>query len=381
MSFFNILKTEVRAIFKDIDIVLTLFGGIIIYAFFYPQPYLNQSVTEVKVAIVDLDRSKTSRDVSYMIEASPQTKILNYYNSIKEAQDAIVENKIKGFIVIPASFERNLYLNKMPTISIGGDNNYFLLNKAVTTSAIKALLNTSAKFKVMNTLAQNASIKSAEKNINMFTFETHNLFNPDESYKLYVIPAVFVIILQQMFLMGTALLSAGYAEKLARGECIKGSGYFLPIVARVLLFTTLFIVYEMFYFGYVFEFFNIYKLSNIYDLLSFGTLYALSVVSMGLALGAVVKKRAYVTPIVLITSLPLVFSAAFVWPLQEVEELVLLTSLFFPSNPATLGFVSMNQMGASLSDVIVQYGLLALQVVFYMAIYVYVLNKEKSDIM
>ncbi|MEA1917940.1 MAG: ABC transporter permease [Campylobacterota bacterium] len=380
MSFYNILAEDLKSIKKDIDILLTLIAGVLIYAFFYPQPYLNQNVTNVDIAIVDLDRSKSSRDMIFMIQASPLTNIVLNENSIDEAKKSVLEQKIEGFIVLPENFERDLYLNKMPTVAIGANNSFFLLNKSVVESALSAMFEKSAQLKAYNIMLDGSSQKRAIEDVNMFEFKIHNLFNPQNSYKQYVVPAVFIIILQQMFLIGVALLSAGYSEKIeSKGYAghYKNSNIFLNILSKIIIFTTLFMFYEMLYFGFVFDFFEISKLSNISDLLSFGYMYSLSVVMMGLSLGELLKKRAYVTPIVLATSMPLVFSAAFVWPLQDVEEIVLLISLFFPSNPAIFGFLSLNQMGATLSDVPSQYTILIMQTIFYTLIYIFLVSKNR----
>jgi ABC-2 type transport system permease protein len=364
MSFFEVVKCELNLIRKDMDILLTLIAGVIIYSFFYPQPYLNQSVYDIPTAIVDLDRSKSSTELSFMIDSTAQIKVTHYLNSEDEAKKLLTTSQIKGFVVIPIGYEKRLFLSKMPTVSVGADGSYFLLMEGILSSSTEAVFAQIDEFKHQD--------KSSE-------FDIINLFNPDNSYKLYVVPAVYVLILQQMFLIGVALLTAGINEKILKKE----DGYFVKesalkiLSARVFIFTTLFLIYGLYYFGFALEFFDIYHLSSMLNIIILLIPYMLSVILLANVLGLLLKQREYVTPVVLMSSMPLVFTSVFVWPIQAVPDILVVLSLFFPSSPAITGFLQLNQMGASLEMIMPQYALLWLHVILYALISLYLMRKGR----
>ena len=58
------LALELRALARDKAVLVTIVGGIVFYALLYPQPYLNDRPVEQSVAVVDLDRTAKSRQLT-----------------------------------------------------------------------------------------------------------------------------------------------------------------------------------------------------------------------------------------------------------------------------------------------------------------------------
>ncbi|HIP44135.1 MAG TPA: ABC transporter permease, partial [Sulfurospirillum arcachonense] len=212
MSFFEVLKFEFKNIFTNIPIVLTIIGGVILYSFFYPQPYANEVVKTLRVSVVDLDKSELSRELIYSLNATPQIKVARQDMSSNDAKQALIEKKVSGIIIIPAHFKRDLALHVSPTIAIGADANYFLVYGSIVEGAFKSILTQSAGIKVANLLLQNTPLRTAKESFSPYSLKTINLFNVDMSYTYYVIPAVFILILQQTMLIGLGILGGFYAE-------------------------------------------------------------------------------------------------------------------------------------------------------------------------
>jgi ABC-2 type transport system permease protein len=58
-----------------------------------------------------------------------------------------------------------------------------------------------------------------------------------------------------------------------------------------------------------------------------------------------------VTALILFTSLPIVFSAGFVWPINMMPEFLVNFSQIFPAIPAIQAFLQLNQMGADFTQI------------------------------
>jgi len=375
MSFFEVLKFEFKNIFTNIPIVLTIIGGVILYSFFYPQPYANEVVKTLRVSVVDLDKSELSRELIYSLNATPQIKVARQDMSSNDAKQALIEKKVSGIIIIPAHFKRDLALHVSPTIAIGADANYFLVYGSIVEGAFKSILTQSAGIKVANLLLQNTPLRTAKESFSPYSLKTINLFNVDMSYTYYVIPAVFILILQQTMLIGLGILGGFYAESKEKYN----APIWMKISTRVLIFGTLFFTHMLFYFGFSFDFFNIPHLASAYDMITFGVPFILSTIFLGILFGGLSKNQESPTPVILLTSLPLIFSAGFIWPREAIPELITYFSLFFPSTPAMQGFLKLNQMGAEFSGVLVQYGILWLQVVLYLMLSIYVLRRNEYN--
>jgi len=298
--------------------------------------------------------------------------------SLKDAQNALVAGKIKGIVLIPMNFKRDLVLEKSPTISIGADGSYFLIYGGVLEAAMKSILTQSASVKVANLLKNGEPLSGAVKAFTPYSLNTINLFNVQNSYTQYVIPAVFILILQQTMLIGLGILGGGVNERAKEGSFTNTNTLFV-MLSRVIIFFSIFFVHMLFYFGFSYEHFGITHIASIVDLLSFGVLFLLSSAFFGIFLGSLFSSREIATPVVLFSSLPLVFSAGFVWPKEALPEFIVIVSNFFPSTLGIQGFLKLNQMGADFSLVREQYLILAVQILVYAFLGYYLINKKRKQ--
>ena len=374
MSFTNIFLREAKTIFTDIAIVLTIIGGVILYSFLYPQPYASQSISALPVSVVDLDRSDISRDITFKLNATPQISVTRVDLSEKDAKDAMLKDEIKAIIVIPPHFKRDLALHTSPTIAVGADSSYFLVYGGVLEGAMKSIMTESALIKVGELLKNGTPLSGAKEAYTPYSLNIINLFNSQNSYTQYVVPAVFIIILQQTMLIGLGILGGGVNERRERrGET------WMVMLSRIFIFGTIFFVHTLFYFGFSFEYFGVTHLASIYDLMAFGLPFILATAFLGIFLGSLFNSREIATPTILFSSLPLVFSAGFVWPIEAVPEVLHLLSNLIPSTPAINGFLKLNQMGAEFNMVLSEYSILWAQVLIYAILGYYVINKKRKN--
>ncbi len=378
--FFRLLKEEYHAIFKDMDILLTIFGGVILYAFLYPQPYLKESVSSLPVAVVDYDRSDLSRKITYMLDASPKIEVESRYLSEAAAKEAIINNRVSALVIIPNHFKRDLYLGKEPVISVGADATYFLIYGGVVSATMRSVITESASIQVGNLLKKSVPLVTAKMQYTPFKTEYLNTFNVTSSYINYVVPAIYILILQQTLLIGLGMFGATQGEKLRAGVggYYSREGVSSVMLLRFISFGSIFFVHMLFYFGFTFSFFGVPHIANVVELLIFALSFLMASLALGTLLGAIFKSRLYPTPVILVTSLPLVFSAGFVWPLESMPQWLIWLSSISPSTPAIQGFLRLNQMGASFDQVIDQFGLLWVQTVLYTSLAYLLLRRQRE---
>ena len=380
--FLTLLKEQYLAIFKDTDVLLTIFGGVVLYAFLYPQPYLKESVSSLPVAVVDYDHSDVSRKITYMLDASPQMEVDSHYLSEGAAKEAILNNRVSAMVIIPKHFKRDLYLGKEPVISVGADATYFLIYGGVVSATMRSVITQSATIQVGNLLKKSVPLVTAKMKYTPFKTDYMNTFNVTSSYINYVVPAIYILILQQTLLIGLGMLGATQGEKLRAGV---GGYYSRESVGTVMMlyfisFGSIFFVHILFYFGFTFSFFGVPHIAKITELLLFSFSFLMASLALGTLLGAVFKSRVYPTPVLLLTSLPLVFSAGFVWPLESLPQWLIWISNISPSTPAIQGFLRLNQMGANFDQVIDQFGLLWTQTVLYTLLAYVLLRRQRERV-
>ena len=66
----GVFRDELHRIFTVKPAFSVLVLGAIFYAFFYPQPYLNEALRDVPIAVVDRDGTQSSRDFARRVDAT-----------------------------------------------------------------------------------------------------------------------------------------------------------------------------------------------------------------------------------------------------------------------------------------------------------------------
>ncbi|ANO35215.1 ABC transporter permease [Vibrio breoganii] len=361
MSWREIFKLELRAILTNPVVVLTIFGGVVFYSFLYPLPYAKQTPNEQHITVVNLDKSKVSYDLERMVDATSQIHIVDRAHTIKHAKQQFLDGDVRGVLVIPEHFYRDLLLGKSPTLSFAGDASYFLVYGTIVEGLARAGGTLAAQAKVARLVMEGEPIESAAKHHASIDVNMKPTFNVTGGYINYVVPAVFVLILQQTLVMGVGIVGATIAKRESWAR----------LLARVVCFTGFYYVLSAYYFGWSFDYYSVSRLANPFELFMFGTPFLLSACMIGLFLGMIVPRRELVTVLVLMSSMPLVFSAGFIWPLESIPQPLVWASNLFPSTPAIQGFLKLNQMGADFSQVVSQYFILLLQVIGWGALVVF----------
>lgn len=351
-QFIQQLKHEFAAIVKDKAVIVTIIGGIVFYAALYPQPYLNNLPEDLSIAAVDLDNSATSRKLLRWANASPDIRISHRSQSVAAARTLLTEGLVRGLIVIPYGFEKDLALSRSPVVGVAGDANYFLVYGTAMEGLVGAVKTLSANARVRSLVLDGVPMSFAVLDWSPVQLNARPLFNVSMGYLGYVLPAVFVLILHQTMLLASGLIGAGsYNVKASsRSNRVQNS----PGVTLGARFAAMFLFYVLltqFYMGACFEFYGVPRNANLNDLWLMIVAFVAATAALGVLIGVVLPRRELVAPFVMVSSLPLVFTAGFIWPVELIPEPIVSLTNMAPSTAAIQGFLKLNQMGASFTQV------------------------------
>ena len=381
MTWGELLVCEIKAIFSNFPLLLTVFGGVFLYTFLYPMPYSQQLPRDQSVVVVDLDNSAVSRRLIRMVNATPQVHINRNVYTISDAQQIIEDEGLAGMLVIPNNFYRDLLLGHSPTLSYAGDASYFLVYSTVIEGLATAGGTLGAEVKVLHHMIEGKTLITAKQQYSPMTLNLRPVFNMTGGYINYVVPAVFVVILYQTLLIGVGLLGATQNERDARGE--KGYWQQVPgwklVLARGLIFLMIYFILTFYYFGFGFDYYTIAKLAEPLELIQLIIPFLLATTFFGICIGLLLPRPELVTVLILFTSLPIVFSAGFVWPLNMLPVLLLDFSQMFPAIPAIQAFLQLNQMGADFAQISPLWQQLWLQTLVYGIFSLWLINKKYSN--
>ncbi|WP_375320553.1 ABC transporter permease [Aliivibrio logei] len=360
MSFLTLVKNEAKAIFSNSTIVLAMVGGVLFYAFLYPLPYLNQSPEEQKITVFDMDKSVLSRQFIRMANESQQLNVVEQAESINQAKQQFLDKTVSGFLIIPYDFSTQLQLGQAPTVAYAGDASYFLIYGTIIEGLMKAGGTLSAEYRVAHMTIDGTPINAAIDTFQPFKSNYVPVFNHNMGYVQYVVPAVFVLILQQ-----TLLMAVGVRQKASKVS--ESTISHLIVRFGIFLFSEL--VLACFYFGAVFNHYDISRFATALELIVLLIPFISAVILLGMLLAQWLPTPESLLLVVLFSSMPIVFSAGFIWPTELIPSLITDLMHTLPSGFAINGFLKLNQQGAGLSSVLLNmsglYGLCLLYALLF----------------
>jgi ABC-2 type transport system permease protein len=185
------------------------------------------------------------------------------------------------------------------------------------------------------------------------------IFNPVGGYASYIVPAAFLLIMQQTLLVGAALLTS-----IALAQ---GGGNFAGVLGRGIAHLTISLPVLALYLIVLPHIYGFSTLGDPFQLLALGSVFLLATSFLAQAAGAWFRRPETPSLIFLATSLPLFFITGFAWPREAIPEAVLVAGRVFPVDFAINGIVRVNQLGASLAEVAQNWrGLWFLTIVYFL---------------
>ncbi len=344
IKLFDTIIRELKTILTNFSILTIIIGGNIIYAFFYPSPYLNDIVVKQNIAVVDDDNTSLSRKFIFSANASPKINI-KYSTNMQDAINLITKQEIHGILYIPNGFEKDSILMSSPNVYYIADNSYFFIHSTIIEGLNNSSHELNLNIKLMQTL-YDKHINLENKNIVDWKFIP--LFNESIGYLNYVIAAILIFILHQTLVMSCGILCGMQNQQFYQGKIsyFCEINPFLLISARIISFCIIYIPLFLFYFGFIYNLYNITTLANYIEIIIFGMAFIISTSSFGVFLGSVFNRMEYVPQIVLVMSMPLLFALGFIWPVEMIPEWIKFFMWFIPITPSIDGFLKLNQMGA-----------------------------------
>jgi len=354
-SFVGSFMATWRAMLGDVGAIMLLFVGGIVYSFFYPLPYSRESVQQVPVAVVDQDLSAISRQITRYVAAHPAVDIQRVTTDLREAQDLLWKNEIAGVLMIPPGLESKVLSGRRAEVDISGNGVYMMMNKVALNGLAEAVGTVSAGIELKRLAASTPSAAQAMAQRQPVNVNAVALFNVREGYGAYIVPGVAVLIIQQTLLLAITLLFGTWRERGAFPVERSGAAYF----GMLLAFATVAFANSLYFFGFVLWWQDYPRAGNFGGLLLFAALFALCVAALGMLLGSLFRTRERSVQLLLCTALPFMFLTGLSWPVEALPPALQALRWLVPSTPGVQGFIALNQLGASLSQVVMEAAALA----------------------
>ena len=331
----------------------------LVYGVFYPQPYLNQILRKIPIAVVDNDLSELSRRIVQTLDASGAVKVAISVDTLPQARAALDRGEVFAVVGIPPETERDLLKDTTVHIPVYADATYLFIFRTLGNGIAVAINTLSAELAAGGARTDGSLVKATLASVSPVDILLQPIFNPVGGYGSYIVPAAFVLILQQLLLIGASLLTV---VALAQPS----GGAFASVLGRGVAHLTIYLPALALYFIVLPRFYGFSTLGQPLQLFALAALFALATSFMGQAAGAWFKHPETPTVIFLGISIPQLFLTGFSWPREAIPKSVQAVGYIFPSDFAIDGIVRINQLGASLWEVVRDWrGLWGLAVIYF----------------
>jgi ABC-2 type transport system permease protein len=322
---------------------------------------MRQVLRDLPVVVVDRDQTALSRQLTRWLDASEAASVTSRITDLDAAQDSVRAGAAGAVLLIPKDFERHVLRREPAYVEAYADASYFLVYSTAL-RAINGVVGTlSTGIAVRRLEASGFTEKAALERTRPVTFVSWPLFNPLAGYGTFVVPAVFILILQQTLLIGIAALRV--AE---RREDESGSEPLWAILGGKLGATALIYVgHAVFMFGVVFSLYGFPMRASWLEVFIFLVPYFAAVTLLGLAVAELFDRPESSTVALAAMSLPALFMSGISFPADVQAGWVRILAVVLPSTFGIQGFLQLAEMGARLDQTLRAWGALWIQVVVY----------------
>ncbi|AML53043.1 ABC transporter permease [Falsihalocynthiibacter arcticus] len=330
----------IRTLLADDSAKSTMIVGILIYSILYPQPYVGEVLRDVPVAVIDQDNSTASRTLVREIDVTEWVDVTAFAPDMETARDAFYRRDVYGIVIIPEGFEANILASRPAPVAAYSDGSYLLIYSNVMRAVATVAGTMGAQVNYARLTALGVDDGVARTMLSPVTVTNVAVFNPQGGYASYVVPAAFVLILQQTLLMGIGLLHAG--RKLPTG------GRLWATIAAYFVLYMIWVAFTQMLLPFLY---SIPRTGEFGTLLLIAIPFICACIAMGFAIALAIPWREGVVFLLVVIGMPLFFLSGISWPVEMIPDNLRTLSMLVPSSTAISAIVAVDQMGASARDV------------------------------
>ena len=310
---FYIWKDELRNVFKDAGVMIFFFLVPFVYPLLYSFIYNNEVVHEAKMVVVDQSDSYLSREFTRRVNATPDVEVVGVCPDMAEAKN----------------MGKELRMHNNPS----------------------------------------STDKMDQITVDPIPYESVALFNSQNGFASFLVPAILILVLQQTLILGIGMLGGTAREKNRFHSlvpiCRHFNGTLRIVFGKSLTYLLLYVVVCIWVLAIVPKLFSLPQVGEPLTILLFLLPYLFACIFMSMTLSGFMTSRESPMLVFVFTSVILLFISGVSWPEAAIPSFWKVVGYLFPSTPGIQGFIRINTAGASLHEVAHEYRVLWIQAGVY----------------
>lgn len=157
-QFRTVVRNEYGSIFTDAGVILVLVLALLIYSTLYSLAYGTQVLRNVPIGVIDMSNTSTSRQLINTFNAGPNVYVAYDPGDMDEAKHLFYDREIYGVVYIPSDYEEKLLGGQQAVVSLYVDASYFLMYRQAFQELVSGIGTTGAMVEFQRLIAKGANI-------------------------------------------------------------------------------------------------------------------------------------------------------------------------------------------------------------------------------
>lgn len=360
---------EMKHILHDQGVVLFFLFLPLAYPVIYSLIYNPELVRDVKVVVVDHDRTAASRELVRNFDATEGAAIIGYAPEMGEAKHALAAHDCYAIMEIPQGYERHLGRSEQGQAILYCDMSLLLRYRSLLFSATDLSLDMSSKIQTQD--ISQLGLESLMDQGDPMPIVSSELGNLQSGFDSFIMPGVLILILQQCIILAVGMMGGARYEQARRGinpVNAVGGGTCVTMVGRTACYISILALPILWLTHFVPMVFQFPMAGDMLSIFAFLVPLVLASICVGFIVQAFTTEREAIFIIWVATSLLFLFLSGLTWPRYAMPPFWHAVSDMVPATWGVNGFILMNANGASLTDVSDCYYALWIQSGVYFAI-------------
>lgn len=345
---------EMKLVFKDKATILLFFVVPLLYPLLYGFIYNNEVARDVPLVVVDDSCSALAREFTRKVDATPDVKVLGYATDMEEAKEALWRKEAYGIIYFPSDFSNKVHRMEQANVVLYADISSLLFYKAIKLAATDVSLDLGVDIRINEMGFDSRGVDEA--NMQPIESEWVGLYNPQNGFGSFLVPAILILIIQQTLLLGISTIIGTHNDRKTftlASHTFEGKNVNAVrlTLGKALCYWSLYIITCVWVFRIVPYIFHFPQIGDPLTIAVFLMPFVLAAVFFSMTLSYFVSQREFGMLMFIFTSLLFVLLSGVTWPWISMPNTMKAIAYLFPSTPGVQGFIRINTMGATLAEV------------------------------
>lgn len=367
----EVFSAEVRRVFNDKLLLLVFFVATVLYPLVFSCIYFNETVVDMRVAVVDESHCEASKRFARKLDATPELTVAYRTTSLAEAERLMRDHKVHAIFYIPRDFGSRLSEIRTARVAVFCDMSSFLYYKNALMGGNDVLIDEMHTIELERFGLSGMTGQQADDMLQPVVYDDVKLYNPAGGFASFFLPALMMLVVHQTLFIGICIICGDDNENRRALRLIpprlRTRSIYRVTFGRALCFILIYIPITLLDLWLIPHIFHMPQLGALHDLILFLLPFVMAVTFFSMTFGNLfVRQKMSAVLCCVFFSIILFFISGVVWPQSNMPRFWLAFCYLFPSTPGIEGYVRISSMGATLGTVRHEYLALWIQTGFYL---------------